>query len=409
MSDLLDQRLKEAAELANSIRAASARRNHRKEAKANELPPKPEALEAVLDELDKTEGVDPAEAIEPKADRDFDALTSMIRTVETKLRDDVNGALDDMQNIVDDASNMMLDERARLKKDHKQSLEMAASLEQTSKQLRRMIDEMKPKEFIIRHDDGDTQLGVLKGRNHYKFDQLVKAASVRGYGGHRKNILLKGPAGSGKSTAGVKLAELLKLDFTYIGQTLMPHTIEGYVRQGDGEYQSTPFVDTYRNGGVLMMEEVDGWSPQAVLVANPALANGHMVLPNGEYVTRHKDCVIIACANTWGTGATTEYVGRNKLDAAFLDRFGIRIDWGYDDALERAAANNDDLVTKVQFARMNAEKAGIKIIISPRASIDCADMVRCGFSEREAFEVNFLSSLTKDQRKTVLAGVDLDD
>lgn len=274
--------------------------------------------------------------------------------------------------------------------------------------MRKLFEEMRPKQFVIEHNGDTTQLGEVTETQHKDYPKLVRATQVKDRKGKRKNIALKGPAGSGKSTAGFNLADMLGYDFFYIGQTLMPHQIEGYVRQGDGVYQSTFFTQAYQRPSVLMLEEMDAWSPQATLVANPALANGYMALPNGEMIERHPDCIIIACMNTWGTGATAEYVGRNKLDAAFMDRFAFKFDWGYDDNLERAAAGNDDLVTKVQICRMNAEKAGIKILISPRASIDIADMCRQGFDEREAFELNFLSSLNHDQRKTVLAGVELD-
>ncbi|NKB39644.1 MAG: AAA domain-containing protein [Ilumatobacter sp.] len=274
--------------------------------------------------------------------------------------------------------------------------------------LKELFEEMRPKQFNIQMGDQITSLGELEGHQHYLFNELIQAVHTKDRKGHRKNVILKGPAGSGKSTGGFNLAKLLGFDFFYIGQTLMPHQIEGYVRQGDGVYQSTFFTQAYQRPSVLMLEEMDAWSPQATLVANPPLANGYMALPNGEMIDRHPDCIIIACANTWGHGATAEYVGRNKLDAAFLDRFAIRFDWNYDDALERAAADNDDLVSKVQTARFNADKAGLKVLISPRASIDCADMVRAGFTEKRAFELNFLSSLGRDQRKTVLQGIDLE-
>jgi hypothetical protein len=249
----------------------------------------------------------------------------------------------------------------------------------------------------------DTQLGKLDDELlHHSFEKLVKAASVRDRWGNRKNILKKGPMGGGKSTAGKQLAKLLGLDFYYLGQTIMPHDVMGYVNQVSGEYQWTPFTRVFVNGGVLYLEEMDGWSPNATLVANAPLANGYVMLPNGEMHERHPDCVIVACTNTWGTGPTAEYVGRNKLDEAFLDRFGIKIDWEYDTELERRAAANDDVVSFVQTARYNAQRYGIKVVISPRSSLDIADMVRAGFSIKEAAEMNFLAGVDSAQRKMLL-------
>lgn len=325
----------------------------------------------------------------------IDAMVEKIGSDNAKsIRSDINDVLDTLEKDLDEKHHSF-DDQIKTAKD-------------VVKELHKLYDEMRPKQIVIQSGDDTTELGVIEGFQHSQFQQLLKAVMVKGRHGNRKNIILKGPAGSGKSTAGKQLAEVLELDFTYIGQTLMPHQIEGYVRQGDGVYMDTPFVRAFLYGGVCMLEEMDAWSPQATLVANPPLANNIMMLPNGELIERHKDCIIIACANTWGMGATAEYVGRNKLDAAFLDRFAFKFDWGYDDQLERNAAGNDDLVTKVQICRMNAQKAGIKVLISPRASIECADMVRANFTEKEAFELNFLSSLNPDQRATVLQGVKLD-
>jgi cobaltochelatase CobS len=247
----------------------------------------------------------------------------------------------------------------------------------------------------------------LEGLTHCQFNDLVRMANVRDWKGHRKNILLKGPMGGGKTTAGEKLAELLGLHFGYIGQTNMPHIVVGSKRPLDDQYNHTPFTRIFRDGGVIMLEEMDAWNPNASLVLNPPLANGLLILEDGTEIKRHPDCIIIACANTWGTGATTEYVGRNKLDAAFLDRFAFKVMWSYDEELERAAANNEEVVDAVQRARFNADYNGIKVSISPRCSIDIADMVRGGFTIYEAMKMNFLASVDSNTESKLLDGVDL--
>src|SRR5690606_18485555 len=87
-------------------------------------------------------------------------------------------------------------------------------------------------------------------------------------------------------------------------------------------FQSTDFVACYESGGVFLLDEIDAADPNVMLVVNSALAIGHMPLPNrtdAPSATRHDDTVIICAANTWGTGADRQYVGRNQLDAAFLD------------------------------------------------------------------------------------------
>ena len=251
---------------------------------------------------------------------------------------------------------------------------------------------------------GDDVIGSVDGLTHFQLPPLLKVCSIKDARGMRMNVMLKGEMGGGKSTACKQVADALGLSFAYLGQTIMPHDVLGYVSQVDGQDYSTPFTNTFKDGGVIVLEEMDGWSPNATLCTNAALANGYLVLPNGVMVERHPDCVIIACTNTWGTGPTATYVGRNKLDDAFLDRFGVKIDWRYDSDLERLAAGNDDVVEVVQTARLNAKRAGIKVAISPRASIDIAKLVAAGFSMRDAINMNFCAGLDVDQRKMVLEG-----
>lgn len=265
----------------------------------------------------------------------------------------------------------------------------------------------KPKPLSVDITQGDVTVGNIDGVTHYQLPTLLRLCAIKDARGNRMNILMKGDMGGGKSTAAKQVAEALGLSFGYIGQTLMPHDVMGYVHPITSEYHGTAFTKAFVEGGVVVLEEMDGWSPNATLVTNAALANGYVSLPNGVMHDRHPDCVIIACTNTWGTGPTAQYVGRNKLDEAFLDRFGAKIDWKYDYDLERAVAGNDEVVDIVQQARVNAKRAGLRVAISPRSSIDVAKMVAAGFRVREALDMNFLSGLDKNQCMTVLAGCDV--
>lgn len=241
----------------------------------------------------------------------------------------------------------------------------------------------------------------LEGRHHYMFPTLVRAAALR------EPIMLAGPTGSGKSTACKKLADLLGLPFSYTGQTNMPHKVEGSRDPLDHKfYRHTAYTTTFIHGGVHVLEEMDAWNPNASLVVNAPLANKWLTLENGEQYEQHPDAIFIACANTWGQGATAEYVGRNKLDAAFLDRFGIRMMWGYDTQLEIAACGSEEVAKAVQMARYNAERYGIKIVISPRSSITIVKLMKAGFSMEEAFNLNFLASVDENTKHKLLEDVD---
>lgn len=248
-----------------------------------------------------------------------------------------------------------------------------------------------------------TEKPVLVHRN---YKRLFKAMQMRGANGLRKNIFLSGPMGGGKTSAIERAATQLGLPYSYTGQVQMAQQIVGYENIHTGDWVQTAFTRAFINGGVFAAEEMDAWGPNASIALNVPLANGYISAPNGDMFPRHADFVLVACANTWGHGATAEYVGRNKMDAATLDRFGVRIDWPYDGVLERKIVNNNDVVDFVQTCRNNAKKHGLKVGISPRSSIDIADMVEAGFTMKEAAEMNFLAGLDDSQVKRLIEGVE---
>jgi len=124
---------------------------------------------------------------------------------------------------------------------------------------------------------------------------------------------------------------------------------------------------------------------------NRALANGHLATPKGR-VARHPDTVIIATANTYGTGANRQYVGRNQLDAATLDRFaGGMIEADYSQEYE--AGFDAEVVKYVQDVRKHIADRQLRRLSSTRMIQACSklkaaglpwkDQVTFGWSESE--------------------------
>ena len=181
----------------------------------------------------------------------------------------------------------------------------------------------------------------LNGAQHSALAEVLDTVAL-GF----RNLFLTGPSGSGKTTLARQVADSLTLPFASVSCSagmsegvllgrLLP-TGEG----GRFEYAESPFVRMYENGGVFLLDEVDAADANTLLVLNSATANGHLDIPNrlhAPVAKRHPDFVLLAAGNTWGTGATREYVGRNQLDAAFLSRFaGATFEMDYDTALEAA-------------------------------------------------------------------------
>jgi len=128
---------------------------------------------------------------------------------------------------------------------------------------------------------------------------------------------------------------------------------------------------------------------------NAALENGECVFPD-KVVPKHADCYFIAAANTYGTGATHEYVGRTKIDAATVDRF-IMLDWQYDEILERAIAGDNEWTSYVQKIRAACKAAGVKHLVTPRASLRGNALLAAGISRDSVINMTVRKGLSEDQ------------
>jgi hypothetical protein len=272
------------------------------------------------------------------------------------------------------------------------------------------------------------------GLQHERFPTLMKLLNARGRGGFRLNIWLTGPTGSGKTTAVENatstLAEAgqfssyvkaeggrwelpnvdlngLQFDSPFGGDSSLDadYKVIGYDK-ADGSFRWTTFLRIFCFGGIYIADEIDNWNPSALVALNAPLANGWISTPQG-ILKRHSDCCIIAAANTWGLGATSDYVGRTRLDAATVNRFTTKLDWPYDEKLESAIATADGgrvgaLWAKlVQEVRAEARKQGLQIILSPRNTYDGIAALNAGFTVEEVVDMVVLAGLEPEYKQSL--------
>jgi MoxR-like ATPase len=178
-------------------------------------------------------------------------------------------------------------------------------------------------------------------------------------------------------------AKALDRKFYSTGSVQSEFRLTGFI-DAKGEVVRTPFREAFEHGGVFLWDEIDGSNPNALIAFNQALENGVFAFPDGM-VEKHPDCVCIAAANTWGAGATAEYVGRTRIDGATVDRF-VQVAVDYDEKMELAMAGADfeDWAKEVQKYRKNARAAGVRAIISTRAIIKGMTIMRDGGDKKEA-------------------------
>ena len=225
---------------------------------------------------------------------------------------------------------------------------------------------------------------VNVGIAHIEFPELVKNAVAR------IPVMLVGPSGSGKTHAAHQLADGLGLNYEVLSVGPMTSKVDlvGY-QDANGVYHDTGFVRMYRDGGVIMIDEIDAGNAGVLTQLNTATSNGSMATPAGM-IDMHSDCIIVAGANTYGTGATPEYVGRNKLDLATLKRF-YRLEWNYDESIEASIAGAESaeelaIVQQIQEMRTTAKRLELRVAITPRDSKYAVKLLRAGMSKDRIFQ-----------------------
>jgi hypothetical protein len=134
-----------------------------------------------------------------------------------------------------------------------------------------------------------------------------------------KNLWLHGEAGTGKTTLCRIAGDFMTLPVTIISCSVgtSASTFVGYQFPNP---RPSVFSNAFGMAGIIVIDEFTMLDPAVASVLNSALANGEITSSMGQ-VVRHKDCIIIATANTTGDGADRKYIANNQLDGATNDRF----------------------------------------------------------------------------------------
>ena len=232
----------------------------------------------------------------------------------------------------------------------------------------------------------------IDGARHAQFERVLKIASTR-VDGRRLHVWMTGPSGSGKSYLASQVARAAGLDFYCTGAVASKYDLIGFVSPtGDQASLMTPFRRAFEFGGVFAWDEIDGSDARALVAFNDALANGRYAFPDGM-IDAHPDFVALASANTWGHGATAEYVGRTRIDGATLTRF-VRVVVDYDEALEIALAGQHSAWARhVQAVRRAVAAQGLKVLVTPRQTLQGAALLETGFNLDEVAAMTVYAGL----------------
>lgn len=295
------------------------------------------------------------------------------------------------------AQQAYTDDLAEMVKRHKE--ELGRVKQESSQTIKKLIIKRPPsiKKTILK----DVALPAV-------FDRIKQLAEAR------RNILLVGPAGCGKSFIGQFMAQVLGLPFGTIACTAGMTETHLYgrstpnIRTGKPEFTGTEFLRCYEGGGVFLMDELDAADNNVLLSLNaPLTPTGRCSVvnrPSKPFAERHEDFVMIATANTFGRGANRVYAGRTQLDEASIDRFRIGIvECDYDAVVEKRLCPKEEIREPLQKLRERIERAGLRRVLSTRFLEDAHVMhEHAGWDLKQILEV-FYEGWTADDRAKVSA------
>lgn len=273
--------------------------------------------------------------------------------------------------------------------------DLAKANEDTRAELFALADAVRPIEIVT-----PNSRKKVKGVQHAQFENLLKVV------GADLPVLLVGPAGTGKTYSAEIVAESFGLKFHSIsvGSQTSKSDLVGY-KDGGGTYHSTEFRKAYEFGGLFLLDEADAGNSNVLILLNAALSNRYMAFPDGM-IRAHDDFRIVATANTFGHGASRQYVGRNQLDAATLDRF-VTIAWDIDDKVESSLAGTTDVGKKwlavVRAVRKKAiDELELRVVISPRATLRGAKLLAVGMPFEEVLPIALTGNMPASEREVLV-------
>jgi MoxR-like ATPase len=259
------------------------------------------------------------------------------------------------------------------------------------------------------HKDGMELKPANLIMNELKWKYLLRSA-VRA-----RNIMMTGPAGSGKTMAAKALVAALKRPFFYfnLGATQDPRAAligNTHFNKATGTYFSeSAFIKAIKTPyAVVLLDELSRAHPEAANILMTVLDQTQRYLrldeqDNSPIVEVAKGVTFIATANIG-----SEYTATRVMDRALLDRF-VTIEVDVLNAEQEYTllnmlypdTNQDDLKSVAEIAahtrdQVKSEVGKLSTAVSTRISVEMAGLIYDGFNLLEAAEVAIFPFFSQD-------------
>lgn len=216
----------------------------------------------------------------------------------------------------------------------------------------------------------------------------------------RKNVLLTGDTGTGKTHAIRHYACLMKLPYMRVGlngATTPEDLIGQFVPNIDGGYKwqdgiLTTFV---RHGGVFVADEINSCPADVLFILHSLLDDERkivLVQNDGEVIKTHKDFWFLATMNP-------DYEGTKQLNLALKDRFDVKLYCDYDKKIEAKLNIDERIIELASKLRALFRKGEIITPISTRTLLQF--MSNAQLFNTKVAETILINTFANDEQEVV--------